>query len=71
MLFSNPSPGGLFPSSSQRDKGFDGRGAGVIVRREQDDILAAQSILGLDPLGHAVGEGPAEGDDVARDKTTL
>ena len=45
--------------------------AGVIVRREQDEILARQSVLGLDPLGHAVGEGPAEGDDVASDEDDL
>ena len=51
--------------------GLDRRRAGVIVRREQDDILARQSILGLDPLGHAVGECPTEGDDVARDEDDL
>ena len=39
----------------------------MIVRCEEDDILARQSILCLDPIGHAVGEGPAKIDDVASD----
>ena len=59
------------PASCRAVGRFDERGPGVVVRREQDEVLARQSVLGLDPVGHAVGERAPEADDVAGDQDDL
>ena len=56
------------PAVARAVGGLGRCGPGVVVRREQDEVLARHPVPGLDPVGDAVGERAAEGDDVAGDE---